>query len=237
MHLFFSPSAFLCNLSSPHHCLFIIRCEDALRKNKSLIGPDQKEYQRELERNYHRLKEALQPLINRKIPQLYKPVLQVNSHRLENRTEEYFKLVEESGSVFEIVVDRRASQKEIQERFVYIYGIWQAPLSRARDSHREKCARKYRGKKKNPSLQSQFCQLNFSLMPSQGIKSVFKHKTGSFNRSAALILTFTKQVKRSVTSTGNMASIIQGLISCLMKEISGYLIRHARSTSWRIRCQ
>lgn len=52
-----------------------------MRKNKSLIGPDQKEYQRELERNYHRLKEALQPLINRKIPQLYKPVLQVNSHR------------------------------------------------------------------------------------------------------------------------------------------------------------
>uniref|UniRef100_A0A8D3E5S6 Dedicator of cytokinesis 7 n=1 Tax=Scophthalmus maximus TaxID=52904 RepID=A0A8D3E5S6_SCOMX len=59
---------------------FTKRCEDALRKNKSLIGPDQKEYQRELERNYHRLKEALQPLINRKIPQLYKPVLQVNSN-------------------------------------------------------------------------------------------------------------------------------------------------------------
>uniref|UniRef100_A0A672N1R3 Dedicator of cytokinesis 7 n=1 Tax=Sinocyclocheilus grahami TaxID=75366 RepID=A0A672N1R3_SINGR len=63
---------------------FTKRCEDALRKNKSLIGPDQKEYQRELERNYHRLKEALQPLINRKIPQLYKPVLQVNSHRSDN---------------------------------------------------------------------------------------------------------------------------------------------------------
>uniref|UniRef100_A0A8C7CGX3 Dedicator of cytokinesis 7 n=1 Tax=Oncorhynchus kisutch TaxID=8019 RepID=A0A8C7CGX3_ONCKI len=61
---------------------FTKRCEDALRKNKSLIGPDQKEYQRELERNYHRLKEALQPLICRKIPQLYKPVLQVTSHRL-----------------------------------------------------------------------------------------------------------------------------------------------------------
>ncbi|XP_031430858.1 dedicator of cytokinesis protein 7 isoform X20 [Clupea harengus] len=60
---------------------FTKRCEDALRKNKSLIGPDQKEYQRELERNYHRLKESLQPLINRKIPQLYKPVLQVNAHR------------------------------------------------------------------------------------------------------------------------------------------------------------
>uniref|UniRef100_A0A452UGS9 Dedicator of cytokinesis 7 n=1 Tax=Ursus maritimus TaxID=29073 RepID=A0A452UGS9_URSMA len=56
---------------------FTKRCEDALRKNKSLIGPDQKEYQRELERNYHRLKEALQPLINRKIPQLYKAVLPV----------------------------------------------------------------------------------------------------------------------------------------------------------------
>ncbi|CAB1332240.1 unnamed protein product [Coregonus sp. 'balchen'] len=53
---------------------FTKRCEDALRKNKRLIGPDQKEYQRELERNYHRLKEALQPLICRKIPQLYKPI-------------------------------------------------------------------------------------------------------------------------------------------------------------------
>lgn len=63
-----------------HRPLFS-RCEDALRKNKSLIGPDQKEYQRELERNYHRLKESLQPLINRKIPQLYKAVLPVTCHR------------------------------------------------------------------------------------------------------------------------------------------------------------
>lgn len=63
------------------HRLLFCRCEDALRKNKSLIGPDQKEYQRELERNYHRLKEALQPLINRKIPQLYKAVLPVTCHR------------------------------------------------------------------------------------------------------------------------------------------------------------
>uniref|UniRef100_A0A672GK90 Dedicator of cytokinesis 6 n=1 Tax=Salarias fasciatus TaxID=181472 RepID=A0A672GK90_SALFA len=51
---------------------FTKRCEDALRKNKSLIGPDQREYHRELERNYHKLKEALGPLINRKIPQLYR---------------------------------------------------------------------------------------------------------------------------------------------------------------------
>uniref|UniRef100_A0A8C5FGN7 Dedicator of cytokinesis protein 7-like n=1 Tax=Gadus morhua TaxID=8049 RepID=A0A8C5FGN7_GADMO len=53
---------------------FTKRCEDALRKNKTLIGPDQKEYHRELERNYNKLKEALGPLINRKIPQLYRPL-------------------------------------------------------------------------------------------------------------------------------------------------------------------
>ncbi|XP_043955470.1 dedicator of cytokinesis protein 7-like isoform X2 [Gambusia affinis] len=53
---------------------FTKRCEDALKKNKSLIGPDQKEYHRELERNYHKLKEALGPLITRKIPQLYRPL-------------------------------------------------------------------------------------------------------------------------------------------------------------------
>ncbi|XP_063043181.1 dedicator of cytokinesis protein 7-like isoform X2 [Engraulis encrasicolus] len=51
---------------------FTKRCEDALRKNKALIGPDQKEYHRELERNYNKLREALGPLINRKIPQLYR---------------------------------------------------------------------------------------------------------------------------------------------------------------------
>ncbi|KAI5607035.1 dedicator of cytokinesis protein 7 isoform X9, partial [Silurus asotus] len=53
---------------------FMKRCEDALRKNKALIGPDQKEYHRELERNYSKLKEALYPLINRKIPQLYRAI-------------------------------------------------------------------------------------------------------------------------------------------------------------------
>lgn len=53
-------------------CFVSCRCEDALRKNKALIGPDQKDYHRELERNYVKLKEALGPLINRKIPQLYK---------------------------------------------------------------------------------------------------------------------------------------------------------------------
>lgn len=39
------------------------RCSDALRKNKNLIGPDQRDYQRELERNYHRFTDKLTPLI------------------------------------------------------------------------------------------------------------------------------------------------------------------------------
>ncbi|XP_054859895.1 dedicator of cytokinesis protein 6 [Eublepharis macularius] len=60
---------------------FTKRCEDALRKNKSLIGQDQRDYHRELERNYQRLKEALHPLLNRKIPQLYTPVAPYSAHR------------------------------------------------------------------------------------------------------------------------------------------------------------
>lgn len=60
---------------------FMKRCDDALRKNKTLIGADQKEYHRELERNYHRLKESLQPMISMKIPQLYKTLVPSTSHR------------------------------------------------------------------------------------------------------------------------------------------------------------
>ncbi|ELK28718.1 Dedicator of cytokinesis protein 6 [Myotis davidii] len=52
---------------------FCKKCEDALRKNKALIGPDQKEYHRELERNYARLREALQPLLTQRLPQLLAP--------------------------------------------------------------------------------------------------------------------------------------------------------------------
>nr|XP_031293079.1 dedicator of cytokinesis protein 6 isoform X7 [Camelus dromedarius] len=52
---------------------FCKKCEDALRKNKALIGPDQKEYHRELERNYSRLREALQPLLTQRLPQLLAP--------------------------------------------------------------------------------------------------------------------------------------------------------------------
>ncbi|KAH0628616.1 hypothetical protein JD844_009975 [Phrynosoma platyrhinos] len=60
---------------------FTKRCEDALRKSKTLIGPDQREFLRELERNYQRLKEALHPLLNRKIPQLYNPIAPLSVHR------------------------------------------------------------------------------------------------------------------------------------------------------------
>ncbi|KAI1280634.1 Dedicator of cytokinesis protein 7 [Halotydeus destructor] len=43
---------------------FCKKCGDALRKNRTLIGPDQKEYQRELERNFHRFTEKLAPMIS-----------------------------------------------------------------------------------------------------------------------------------------------------------------------------
>ena len=46
---------------------FTRRCADALRKNKTLIGPDQYEYQREMERNYTELKAKIDPLIENKI--------------------------------------------------------------------------------------------------------------------------------------------------------------------------
>lgn len=67
--LAFSP---VCESLSISHPL-ALRCEDALRKNKALIGPDQKEYHRELERNYCRLREALQPLLTQRLPQLLAP--------------------------------------------------------------------------------------------------------------------------------------------------------------------
>ncbi|XP_078495835.1 dedicator of cytokinesis protein 7 [Ciona intestinalis] len=43
---------------------FIHACSLALKKNKSLISNDQKEYQREMERNYNRMNENLKPMVN-----------------------------------------------------------------------------------------------------------------------------------------------------------------------------
>ncbi|XP_041359192.1 dedicator of cytokinesis protein 7-like isoform X2 [Gigantopelta aegis] len=58
-------------LPSRHHnklrlCFkdFLKKCGDALHRNKSLITHEQKEYQRELERNYHTFKEKLLPMIS-----------------------------------------------------------------------------------------------------------------------------------------------------------------------------
>ncbi|XP_066499452.1 dedicator of cytokinesis protein 8 isoform X2 [Hoplias malabaricus] len=61
---------------------FILRCGEAVEKNKALITPDQKEYQHELRKNYNKLKENLRPMLERKIPELYKPIVKP---RFENR--------------------------------------------------------------------------------------------------------------------------------------------------------
>ncbi|KAM9393376.1 dedicator of cytokinesis protein 8 isoform 2-T2 [Pholidichthys leucotaenia] len=61
---------------------FIMRCGEAVEKNKHLIATDQKEYQQELKKNYSRLRENLRPMLERKIPELYKPIIRP---RLENR--------------------------------------------------------------------------------------------------------------------------------------------------------
>ncbi|KAM4809260.1 dedicator of cytokinesis protein 8 [Rhinophrynus dorsalis] len=54
---------------------FIMRCGEAVEKNKRLITSDQREYQQELKKNYNRLKENLRPMLERKIPELYKNVV------------------------------------------------------------------------------------------------------------------------------------------------------------------
>ncbi|XP_059178065.1 dedicator of cytokinesis protein 7-like isoform X2 [Physella acuta] len=43
---------------------FLKKCGDALQKNKSLISHEQKEYQRELERNYHTFRDKISPMIS-----------------------------------------------------------------------------------------------------------------------------------------------------------------------------
>ncbi|NXO05322.1 DOCK8 protein, partial [Rhinopomastus cyanomelas] len=60
---------------------FIMRCGEAVEKNKRLITADQREYQQELKKNYAKLKENLRPMIERKNPELYKPVVKVPSAR------------------------------------------------------------------------------------------------------------------------------------------------------------
>ena len=53
------------------NCLAIcFRCSDALQKNKHLITVDQRAYQKELERNYTKLTEQLEPLLKNKFGSL-----------------------------------------------------------------------------------------------------------------------------------------------------------------------
>ncbi|XP_010011214.1 PREDICTED: dedicator of cytokinesis protein 8 [Nestor notabilis] len=77
---------------------FIMRCGEAVEKNKRLITADQREYQLELRKNYGKLKENLRPMIERKIPQLYKPVMKVHSTRESFRSHSFRKYDAQSSS-------------------------------------------------------------------------------------------------------------------------------------------
>lgn len=63
---------------------FIMRCGEAVEKNKRLITADQREYHQELKKNYNKLKENLRPMIERKIPELYKPIFRVESQKRDS---------------------------------------------------------------------------------------------------------------------------------------------------------
>ena len=51
---------------------FLFSCENSLHRNRDFIGLDQKEYQRELERNYRSIEEKLSPLISSNVATLRK---------------------------------------------------------------------------------------------------------------------------------------------------------------------
>ncbi|KAK2489971.1 hypothetical protein MC885_012071 [Smutsia gigantea] len=59
-------------------------CGEAVEKNKRLITADQREYQQELKKNYSKLKENLRPMMERKIPELYKPLFRVESQKRDS---------------------------------------------------------------------------------------------------------------------------------------------------------
>uniref|UniRef100_A0A8D2NF67 Dedicator of cytokinesis 8 n=1 Tax=Zonotrichia albicollis TaxID=44394 RepID=A0A8D2NF67_ZONAL len=77
---------------------FIMRCGEAVEKNKHLITADQREYHQELKRNYIKLKENLRPMIERKIPELYKPVVKVPSIRESFRNHSFRKYDAQTSS-------------------------------------------------------------------------------------------------------------------------------------------
>ncbi|XP_009990532.1 PREDICTED: dedicator of cytokinesis protein 8, partial [Tauraco erythrolophus] len=77
---------------------FIMRCGEAVEKNKRLITADQREYQLELRKNYGKLKENLRPMIERKIPELYKPVVKVHTTRESFRNHSFRKYDAQTSS-------------------------------------------------------------------------------------------------------------------------------------------
>ncbi|XP_063036087.1 dedicator of cytokinesis protein 8 isoform X1 [Melospiza melodia melodia] len=77
---------------------FIMRCGEAVEKNKHLITADQREYHQELKRNYIKLKENLRPMIERKIPELYKPIVKVPSIRESFRNHSFRKYDAQTSS-------------------------------------------------------------------------------------------------------------------------------------------
>ncbi|KAM7330040.1 hypothetical protein ACRRTK_011653 [Alexandromys fortis] len=60
---------------------FIMRCGEAVEKNRRLITAEQREYQQELKKNYNKLRDSLRPMIERKIPELYKPIFRIDSQK------------------------------------------------------------------------------------------------------------------------------------------------------------
>ncbi|XP_052043933.1 dedicator of cytokinesis protein 8 isoform X1 [Apodemus sylvaticus] len=63
---------------------FIMRCGEAVEKNRRLITTEQREYQQELKKNYSKLKDSLRPMIERKIPELYKPIFRIDSQKRDS---------------------------------------------------------------------------------------------------------------------------------------------------------
>ncbi|KAH0521288.1 Dedicator of cytokinesis protein 8, partial [Microtus ochrogaster] len=63
---------------------FIMRCGEAVEKNRRLITAEQREYQQELKKNYNKLRDSLRPMIERKIPELYKPIFRIDSQKRDS---------------------------------------------------------------------------------------------------------------------------------------------------------
>ncbi|XP_047738300.1 dedicator of cytokinesis protein 7 isoform X2 [Hyalella azteca] len=99
---------------------FSKKCHDALRRNKLLIGPDMREYQRELERNYHSFTEKLRPMITvnhlQRATPLSSPTIARHSPwggstaSLDTLTSQHSSRRSSTSSVSSVVSSRRSSR-------------------------------------------------------------------------------------------------------------------------------